>query len=366
MFNINKGLGFNKRRVDGMLLNNLGIDAHQAEGLCHKWGLNRQIHDATLGGPKGIMDTDTGIFFGRTLEVFKNYVYNRLYPEFRGPYLVPVSTEVDTGADAITAESYDMVGLAPEINNEADDYGMVEITKQEQTLHVATFGAYAQYSLQELRRSMLAARGNLHGGSSRSLAERKSAAAVKSIQLTNENILAEGHKGKLEGFYNHSQLTKRTTAGGNTLRDWSANGTTTDQIIEDFTNIVTDFATNTKDVHQPNTVLCTIKTMNILLSRRIQNTSKTLLHYLQNEAYPHLKLDFVSYARLNDGAGDGVSRLMIYEKDPLNMTQEMPQPIEIFAPQQIGTGFKVFVRQRYAGVALWRPLSVGLYELPFA
>jgi hypothetical protein len=51
------------------------------------------------------LDADESIFFARELESVKSKTYDRLYPEYKALSLIPVSEEVDPGAETIKYES---------------------------------------------------------------------------------------------------------------------------------------------------------------------------------------------------------------------------------------------------------------------
>ena len=69
----------------------------------------------------GRLDANESIFFARELEYVKSKAYDVKYPANNALALFPVSTEADAGADYISYESYDMIGMAKIIANYADD-----------------------------------------------------------------------------------------------------------------------------------------------------------------------------------------------------------------------------------------------------
>lgn len=60
----------------------------------------------------GRLDANESIFFARELDYVKSKAYDVKYPANNALALFPVSSEADAGADTISYESYDMVGMA--------------------------------------------------------------------------------------------------------------------------------------------------------------------------------------------------------------------------------------------------------------
>jgi len=58
------------------------------------------------------LDAADSIFFAQELEKVKARVWERKYPELTGLTLVPLSTEVDAGAETIVWRELDSVGVA--------------------------------------------------------------------------------------------------------------------------------------------------------------------------------------------------------------------------------------------------------------
>ena len=59
-----------------------------------------------------MMDAGESAFFGHQLEYVKAQTYDVKHKNLKATMLIPVSTEVPSGADTITFRRFDMVGVA--------------------------------------------------------------------------------------------------------------------------------------------------------------------------------------------------------------------------------------------------------------
>ena len=58
------------------------------------------------------------------------------------------------------------------------------------------------------------------------------------------------------------------------------------------------------------------------------------------------------------------NRLVVYKRDPQKVQLHIPQPLELFPPQQRGLEFIVPAHARVGGVALYYPKSVKYVQAP--
>ena len=104
----------------------------------------------------GRLDANESIFFARELDYVKSKAYDVKYPANNALALFPVSSEADAGADTISYESYDMVGMAKIISNYADDLPRADVKGTLNTVKVFSIGVSYGYSTKDIRRSRMA------------------------------------------------------------------------------------------------------------------------------------------------------------------------------------------------------------------
>ena len=314
------------------------------------------------------LDADETYFFARQLEFVKKRSYDVLYPEFKGDWICPVSNEADTGTENITYKQYEGVGEASIINNASRDYKNVEIREKEFTQPVRSIGVSIKWTLQELRRDALKAKfGNNSAG--KTATQRKTDKAIQAIRQKEERIIAAGDAtAGLVGFYNSDKISEIPTgAGVNQIKadgtgnkaDWMTKDA--DKLIRDFNIIVNYVVNNTKGVHDINTVLLSNEYNTRLATVRIPNTNTSVLTYLLS-VHEGKGLEIVPYDRVNlaaAGADTGTLTeqwIMAYDRSPNTLTQEIPQPLEIFPPRLVAHGeYEAGLHERHGGIQIYYP-----------
>ena len=333
-------------RIDNGLLESCQLTRNDAMRLVDRQGTRRFL-DAR------ILDANETVFFAREIEFIKKRAYDVLYPEFKGPFFCPVSNEANTGSEKITYDQYDSTGEATVINNEATDYQDVDISKKQFSNSVKTIGSAVQWTLQDLRRFAMAAKSG-RASAGRSFTQRKTDAGIKAIKQKEERIIAEGDaKSDLVGFYNNTNLqTVIFDADGDSNKArWESKDE--DKIIRDFNKLVNAVQSTTLSVHLANTVILSSNYYTILNTKRIGNTNTSVLNYLL-DVHKDKGLIVAAYDWINVGLTN-MERLIAYQRGPDILTQEIPQPLEVFPPQQLGTSFRVILRERHGGVQIYYP-----------
>jgi hypothetical protein len=286
----------------------------------------------------------------KRLEYLKTKVYQVMYPQFKARQLIPVSNEADPGAETITYEQWDDFGMAQIIANYADDLPLVDALAEDYTTKVKGIGAAYQYSIQDLKRSVM---------SGANLPEKKARAARRFIEQKIEDIAALGESAYgLTGFANNANVALTTPTTGT----WS--GATAAQIIADLDKLVSAIVVLTKETYPPTTIAMDVSLYNIIAHKRVSttgDTSRTVLEdYIASSPYI---TEIVSWNKLAtaDAAGTG-PRIVAYSKDPDVMSLEIPQEFEQFPPQAKNLSFVIPTHARCAGVIMPLPMAVGYMD----
>ena len=296
------------------------------------------------------LDAAESAFFKRQLEYVKRTTYDQKNKIQRAFVLIPLSFEAGPGASEITYRSFRGVGRAKIISDYATDFPRVDELGVENTVKVKDVGASFGYSIREIRASQLAGK-NLN-----------TARAMRADQAVMEEIDDIAWSGNTEhniqGLIDYPGITEYTVpAGASTLKTWASK--TPDEIVADINGIITEGVMDTTNgIEIPDTLILPIKQYNLLVTTRMTgNSDKTILAFvLENNPY----LKNVEWVTELKGVGAGATdRMMVYPKDPNNLTLEIPSQPEQLDVEQKGAEFSVPVMGSTAGVIVYYPLSVA-------
>ena len=221
--------------------------------------------------------------------------------------LLPVSTEADEGAEAITFRRYTMLGLAKIIADYASDSPRVDVYGEELTIRVYRVGDSYGWDRNEIRRSRMAGK---------SLDSRKAMAAKRASDEKINNIAWNGDSDySINGFIDYPGITEYTVPadGTSSSKTWASK--TPDQIVRDITGIVTAIIDPTNGVEQPDTLLLPIDQFMLIANTRMTDgNDKTILRYVLDNN-PFLRtIDWLTELK-GAGAG-GTDRYMVYPREP--------------------------------------------------
>lgn len=306
--------------------------------------LNKSVFDMR-------MDARESAFFARELEFVKKKTFDTKFKPLKFMSLLPVSTEADNAAEEITFRSFTAYGIAKIIADYSEDLPVADVLGDETTVKVKSVGMAFKYSIQEIRRSQR---------EGRRLDARRAEAARRSINQKLNSIAWSGDADySIQGFLSYPGITEYTVPndGTGTTKTWSTK--TPDQIVRDMVGMVTAVVATTNGVEDPDTMILPIEQFELISTTRMTgNTDTTIMKYFLDNN-PHIKsIEWLPELN-NAGAGGSIDRMMVYSKSDDNVTFELPQPIEQFAPQEQNLAFKVSLHSRTAGVIVYFPLSVA-------
>lgn len=297
------------------------------------------------------LDADESIFFSKELEAVKAKSYDILYPEYKATQVLPVSSEVDPGAETIKYEQYDEVGQATMLASYSQDIQRADVKGKEFRVPVKGMASSYGYSIQEIRAAKMAGK---------PLEQKKANAARRAIEILQNTVAFFGDSSLgLAGFLNHANMSEYTVPDGvSTDPEW--NTKTADEILLDLNAIANKVVENSKGVHAPDTLLLPLTRYGLIATKRIPDTNITVMKFFL-ETNPHIKN--VDWLNELETAGAGNSKRMIaYKKDPDMLSLEIPQPFEQFPPQELGLEFVVNCHQRTGGVIMPYPMSAAFAD----
>ena len=296
------------------------------------------------------LDANESVFFSRELEFVKSKSYNVMYPELKARSLIPVSFEAGPGAETITYEQYDQVGMAKIVASYADDLPRADIKGKEFTSRVRSLGDAYGYNIQEIRAAKMVGK---------PLEQRKANAAKRAMEQKVDAIAALGDADfGLLGLINHPNISSTTLPADGTGASTLWNTKTPLLIIRDMNKVANFIVENTKEVEQPDTMLMPVEQYNYISSTpmSVDNSMTILKMFLANS--PYIK-NVIPWNKLKGAGAGGLDRMIAYNKSPEKLTLEIPQDFEQLDVEQRGLEFLVPCHSRIGGVIIYYPLSVA-------
>lgn len=288
---------------------------------------------------------EAGLFLERQLEYIRPQVFEVTYSDIKYPSILPVTSEAGPGAQTFTYRIMDATGEFRLIADAADDLPRADISQVEKSINIRSFGGSFGYTVQELRAAQMA---------SIPLEQRRATAVRRAYEEKVENLAMFGESSVgLAGFFNNS--TVDVVAAD---KWFSTAGVTSQEMIDLLNYGVTAIVNASKMKEEPDTILLAYEDYRVVSTQRFSDSSDlTVLEYfLRTNPYirniePINQLDA-------DNSVLNTNRMVVYKRDPQKVQLHIPQPLELFPPQQRGLEFIVPAHARVGGVAIYYPKSV--------
>jgi hypothetical protein len=294
---------------------------------------------------------EAGLFLERQLEFIRPQVFEVAYADIKYPTILPVTSEAGPGAQTFTYRVMDATGEFKLIADAADDLPRADISQVEKSINIRSFGGSFGYTVQELRAAQMA---NI------SLEQRRASAVRRAYEEKVEEVALFGESSVgLQGFFNNA--TVDVIAADKWFSD---SGTTAQEMLDLLNYGVTAIINGSNMKEQPDTILMAWEDYNTISTRRNSDSSDVTVmeYFLRTNPYirniePINQLDA-------DKSTLSKNRMVFYKRDPQKVQLHIPQPLELFPPQQRGLEFIVPAHARVGGVALYYPKSVLYLQAP--
>ena len=255
-------------------------------------------------------------------------VYAIKYPDIQYPGLIPVDTSAHPFAKTVTYFSSDKAGVAGWLNGNADDIPMADTEMTQFETSVWTAGIGYGYGWEEINQAQMLGI---------SLANDKASAARRASEEMVDRIALLGDTTKgLEGLFDNSAVT----ATGATNGDWTGGTTTPDEIIQDINAALTNIQTATNNIILADTLLLPFASWNYIASRRLTDTSMTILEFVRmNNVYTATTgapLTIRAERGLDDAGISATARMIAYRRSPEVLKLHMPMPHRFLPVWQAG------------------------------
>ncbi len=297
------------------------------------------------------IDPNAALFTARQLEAVEAEIYRFKERELKYRSLIPVSNRDNPGAETITYIMYNMVGMAKIIADYSQDLPRADVYGQSFSHPVRSIGCAVGYSRQEIRAAMMAGI---------SLETEKAAAQRRSVRNKESSVAWTGHSATgIPGFLTNANIP--TLAAGNGAAgtdDWASK--TADEIIEDIRLGCAKVRSQSKGVHQADTMLLPSEQYDVIAGTpRSTHSDVTILDFILSKPqsfgistvepmFGELDLAFVS------GAEDG---MVLYEHSRENFELRIPMELNIYPAQEKGLEMIVPGESRIGGVVVRYPLA---------
>lgn len=298
------------------------------------------------------LDADQTVFFKRQLEYIKAQTYDIKYPNLLATTVFPVSTEAGPGAESITYEQFDSIGIMKFISDYADDLPRSDVKGKQFSIIVQSLGGSYGWSVQEIRAAAFA---------NRNLTQMRAKACRRSNDQKVNKIgwFADGTAdwAGLTGILFHPNTTKSVAPNGSWLVPASA-----DNIIEDVNFLINNIVDITNGVEAADTVLMPVAQYSHIASTpRSTLSDTTILNFLKS-VHPGVTFGVINELKNvtpNPRTGTGSANLMLaYARDPDKLTFEIPVIYEEFPAQERNLSYVIPAHSRNAGFNIYYPLSI--------
>lgn len=310
------------------------------------------VHRAELYG-RDRLDANETIILDLELEQKRARLVEVKRPELKARRLIPVTSEMDPGADSWSYQIWDRAGMAKIIANYSDDIPKVALSAKKFSYTQETIALGYEWSWLDMLKAARAGK---------PLKARKSDAVREGFEMRIEEIGAIGIKETgVTGLLNNvnvPQISVSPAAAGGSAA-WDGGKKTPWEILGDLQAMEEAIIFSTKGIHSADTL--------VLPHRRLRYIAKTPIS-TQNGANPRdtiLKVFLdqsdtirnIEWWRYCDTANAGGPRAIAYRRDPSHVHFEIPLEQQEQPPQAKNLALEVNSVGRIGGVAFEYPLS---------
>jgi hypothetical protein len=288
---------------------------------------------------------EAGLFLERQLEYIRPQVFEVQYADIKYPTILPVTSEAGPGAQTFTYRIMDATGEFKVIADAADDLPRADISQTEKSINIRSIGGSFGYTVQELRAAQMA---NI------ALEQRRASAVRRAYEEKVEDIAMFGEASVgLGGFFNNSTVDLVVAD-----KWFTDSGTTAQEMLELLNYGVSAIVNGSKMKEEPDTILMPYEDYNkVSTTRNSDSSDVTVLEYFLR-TNPYIRnVEPINQLDADNSVLDK-NRMVVYKRDPQKVQLHIPQPLELFPPQQRGLEFIVPAHARVGGVALYYPKSV--------
>lgn len=272
-----------------------------------------------------------------------------VYPDIQYPGLIPVDTSAHPFAQTVTYYSSDKFGRAEWINGNADDIPLAGTERAEHKTSVYMAAIGYGWGYEEINHAMMLGI---------NLTADDAAAARRAYEEMVDRVMLRGDTTKkFFGLLDYPGVVAASAVTG----DWD--NATEDEILADINSGILGIASDTLYTSIADTILLPPAKLNKLATRRLGDTTMTILEFLrQNNTYTAMTrqpLDIRAMRGLETAGTGGTQRMISYRRDPMVLKAHIPMPHRFLPVYQDGPlRWIVPGVFRIGGLDIRRPLEV--------
>lgn len=297
-----------------------------------------------------IRNDEVGLFLARELESILARTFETEYADIKYSQILPISTEVGSGAESFTYRIFDAQGSMKIIADKGSDLPRADVLRKEVTHPVRSLGASFAYTIQETRAAAMVP--------GMQLEQRRANAVRRAYEEKVQDVAYFGSSADgMDGFFNNANVDKIVP---NKWFDGAT--TTTDEMLEILNEGPTRIIQNSNMKEQPNTMLVPQDVYRIISTTARSSTSDStvLEFFLRTNPYiravePINELEAAKSVLTKD-------RIICYDRSPEKVQLHIPQTLEFLPPLRTNLEFSVAAHARIGGVSLYYPKSAIVIE----
>jgi hypothetical protein len=310
------------------------------------------VHRAELYGADRL-DANETMILEHQLEQMRARSVDVQRPEFKARRLVPVTSEIDPGAESWAYSIWDRAGMAKVVANYADDIPKVATFAKKYTHTIESIALGYEWSWLDLLRT---ARAGVP------LRARKADAVRTGFESKIDEIAAIGIKETgLTGLLNNANVPQINAAPPATglSSAWGGADKKPPEVLADLIAMEDAIISTTKGVLSPDTLVLPLAqyryiTRTPLYTVAPANPTDTILKVFLEQSQTVRNVDWWHFAATADG---GSPRAVMYPRNPSVVHLEIPQEQQELPPQHKNLSFEINSVGRIGGVAFEYPLG---------
>lgn len=279
-----------------------------------------------------------GIWTVNQLTQLLNRQYEQAYPQTGVLELFPVTTELSPVTKNFEWLEFDGVTSAKIIADYTDDLPTVEAMASEKTGKVFRLGNAWFISIDEIKA------GQALGSS---LSDRKASLAREGHEtLVNDLVFKGSAPHNIVSVFDQPNINRLT----------SASWTTPEIAFSELQDLIDTIEEVTLGRHHVTNIVIPPSKRRLLTQKMPDVTESYLAWFKEN--YPNVTITAI--AELEDIDGAGTKGVLAYEKDPMNMSIEIPERFNMLPMQPKDLHFKVPCTSKCTGLIVYRPLTIAI------
>lgn len=281
-----------------------------------------------------------GIWTARQLTAALNRAYEKEYAENSVVNIFPVTNEIPGHAKYFEYPEFDGVGIAQIIADYSDDLPLVDAFMTEKQGKVFRFGNAFLVSTDEIKAG---------AATGQSLSTRKQELAFEAHDNLLDKLVWSGSAPHgIPSVFNHPNINN-VVAG-----TWNSAAAA----MSDITALIDAIETSTNGTHTATDILLPASARR-LMQELVPNTS---ISYAQLFATNNSGINLRYLQFLDDYDGAGGKAALAFEKNPLNMSIEIPEATNVLPGQPKDLHFKYPVTSKATGLIVYRPLTMAVMK----